>query len=113
MKQGSHKKYEMYNMHYGTVEDVDMSKSDHGFVKVKDVKPLSFKRGFVKSFSHNPIGIKVMYDRKFFTADQLQAMKVFMTKYETKKWVKAVLAFADYYYILSLNHVNMFSIRIM
>ncbi len=85
MKQGSHKKYEMYNMHYGTVEDVDMSKSDHGFVGVKDVKPLSFKRGFVKSFSHNPIGIKVMYDRKFFTADQLQAMKVFMTKYETKK----------------------------
>jgi hypothetical protein len=62
-----------------------MSKSDHGFVEVKDVKPLSFKRGFVKSFSHNPIGIKVMYDRKFFTADQLQAMKVFMTKYETKK----------------------------
>merc|ERR1712072_1337668 len=60
MKQGSHKKYEMYNMHYGTVEDVDMSKSDHGF-----------------------IGIKVMYDRKFFTADQQSAMTVFLKKYET------------------------------
>ena len=54
------------------------------FIEVKDVKPLSFKRGFVKSYSHNPSGVKVMYDRKYFTSDHQKAMATFMKTYEKR-----------------------------
>ena len=84
LKPGSHKKHEMYNMNYGTIEDVDISKNHNGFIEVKDVKPLSFKRGFVKSYSHNPSGVKVMYDRKYFTSDHQKAMATFMKTYEKR-----------------------------
>ena len=72
--------FEMYNLYYGTVED---SKLDsNAYTPIKDVKPLLFKKSFVKSYFHNPAGMKVLYNPKYFTPDQRMACTTFMRQYE-------------------------------